>query len=370
MVSLWKSLKKPVPGAYQLDRLVDSRRLAEVEKSGLHVICDIDKTYLETEFENLLRMARIAFEAAADKVTVSGAAEVLLALRWGDLGRPLPADGAFPRPLHFVSSSPPQLRAVLEEKLTMDGLDWTSDTFKNQAYNIRMRRMDLLRQHVAYKSLAILNLVGAAAPGASFILVGDNAEFDAFIYAGIRLLLSGQLSRDGYRTYLEIFGVEPHVAHGLLAAMPEVEERHVAAILIRNVPGYVYIVEPPLTDGIRTFDNFYQAALVLMAEGLLPASRLWPLTRSFHNHYGLTQRQLAAMLRVVVDRCPGSPAQDAADDALRRLTAGSGGAEDPPAALVQSLTVDAQALDALSEKEILRHARLWMQRKQALTGKK
>ena len=98
-------------------KLIDHRaREPFPDQAGLaHVVCDIDKTYLETEFESLTRVASIAFESATDKITVTGATDVLLAVRWGAMEAPLSDD--WPRPLHFVSSSPPQLRAVLEEKL-------------------------------------------------------------------------------------------------------------------------------------------------------------------------------------------------------------------------------------------------------------
>ena len=394
-MSLWRTLKKPAGGPYRLSRLVDSRRLEAGGRGGAHVVCDIDKTYLETEFESVLRMARIAFEGPGDKVTVTGASEVLLLARWGDPDAPLPQDaaGTVPRALHFVSSSPPQLRAVLEEKLTMDGLDWSSDTFKNQAYNIRMGRMDLLRQHVAYKSQAILNLVAEAGPGSQFLMIGDNAESDAYIYTGLKLLLEGRLGSAGYQAYLETAGVEPDVAREVTkeyqAARAGEHGVRVAAVLLRDVPGYTFVTEPPLTDAVQTFDNFFEAALLLMAHGLIPAACLWALTRSFHNHHGMTRRQLAAMLRAPAvaarlaagkgggsDRgLAGSPALrplvEACDKSLSRLLEGAT-LRSPLAAsdaLVQSLTTDPAAHLALDEAGILRHARRWMERLHAQKAK-
>ena len=157
-------------------------------------------------------MARIAFEGPSDKVTVSGASEVLRAIRWGMSGqRERPAS------LHFVSSSPAQLRTVLDRKLQLDGLDWSSDTFKNQAYNLRKGRVDLLRHHLAYKSLAILRLVQAAGEGAQFVLLGDSAESDAYIYLGVQLLLSGELNAKSYKEFLLLGGVEAELAGELEA---------------------------------------------------------------------------------------------------------------------------------------------------------
>lgn len=358
MTSIWRNLRRGTQQPYKLTRLVDHRYW---ERSGAadaqHVICDIDKTYLETEFENLLRMIRIAFEAATDKITVTGASEVLLTARWG--ARDSTSKNGYPRPLHFVSSSPPQLRGVLEEKLMLDGLDWSSDTFKNQVYNIRMRRMDLLRQHVAYKSLAILRLVLSSGANARFYLLGDNAESDAYIYTGIKLLLDGRLSRDGYRRYLEAAGVEAQAAMDVVSDMPLAKGQTIAAILIRNVPGYQFVRTAPLTDAVQTFDNFYQAALLLAAHGLIEPEALWDLTRKFHNLHGMSQRQLRAML-ATFETCQHLPkaAREAAAAAASKLMPYTD--TDVSKAFRDSLAVDLERFNQLTEPTVLENASTWM----------
>lgn len=360
MTSFWRTLKqRAAPESYKLARLIDTREREDTKaESGACLICDIDKTYLETEFESLVRMIRIAFEAATEKVTVAGASEVLLAARWGGAkDSKLP-----PRPLHFVSSSPPQLRPVLEEKLMLDGLDWSSDTFKDQAYNLRMRRMDLLRQHVAYKSLAILNVTLRSAPDARFYLIGDNAESDAYIYTGVKLFLARRLSREAFaHGWLEAAGVEAQVATDLLSLVPEARGQEVAAVLIRNVPGYSFIAEPPLTDCVQPFDNFYQAALLLATHGLIAPEDLWQLTRSFHNHHGMQQRTLSATLGAVRALGQASPALKAAvAEAMAHLMPHT--ESDTPQGFAASLAKATDQLDRLSEGEIVQHARLWMDR--------
>lgn len=360
---LWRSLKqRSAATPYQLARLVNARRLEPFARGGRQIVCDIDKTYLETEFESLLRMARIAFEAAAAKVTVAGASDVLLLARWEDPDAPLAAaTEVLPRPLHFVSSSPPQLRTVLEEKLMMDGLEWSSDTFKDQAYNLRMGRMDLLRQHVAYKSRAILSVAQEAGAGARLTLIGDNAESDAYIYIGVKLLLEGRLSTKGYRAYLEAAGVEASVAGDVTAGISVAKDARVEAILIRNVPKYTFVDAPPLTDVVQTFDNFYQAALLLMAHGLLSPTKLWSLTRRFHNHHGMTLKQLAGMLEAARPATFAAPeAKAAIETALARLA--TTGDQDAGKTLSASLAMDVKRHETLDEAEIVRHARVWMRK--------
>lgn len=281
---------------YDLGKLVDHRLLDPVvfDHPGTHIICDIDKTYLETDFESIARMAKIAFERADEKVTVAGAREVLLEARWGydpDQGPSAP-----PKALHFVSSSPPQLRKVLEEKLMIDGLDWSSDTFKNQAYNIRMGRMDLLRQHVGYKSLAILNLVTKVPSGSTIYMIGDNAESDAYIYFGIKSLLDRSLSKEGYLQYLAAGGVEKSSLKEVDQIITQIPKAEVSEIFIRHVPGYDFIECSPMTDTMIRFENFYEVAMVLIATGVIPPGSMWKLSRSFHNRYELKIEEILGIL--------------------------------------------------------------------------
>jgi hypothetical protein len=364
---LWRSLTGKRNEPYRLERVVDTRWLETESRPARHIVCDIDKTYLETEFESVVRMARIAFEGASDKITVSGATDVLLAARWGDVTAAA-ADGGelYPRPLHFVSSSPPQLRAVLEEKLAIDQLDWTSDSFKNQAYNLRMGRVDLLRRHVAYKSSAILGVLAKASPGSLAYMLGDNAEMDAAIYLGVALYAARRFSADEYRDYLIAAGAEPASADEVIAACPEPPPATVQAILIRRLPGYPVVLEPGLTGGVIFFDNYLEAAAVLMHLGLIAPECAAGLARSFHNLYGMSRAQVAGVLATLAAH-PGVDATLRAEaEAMRELLragVAAGARADAPA-LAAALAV-ASPLPELDGAEALRRARLWFARGKA-----
>lgn len=71
--------------SYNVFRLID-QQLYEPFPNGdlsLQCICDIDKTYLETEFDTIFQLAKIAFwERPHQKITVPGATEILQAFRW------------------------------------------------------------------------------------------------------------------------------------------------------------------------------------------------------------------------------------------------------------------------------------------------
>ena len=356
MPSFWS--RKPSLD-YDFRRLIDTNWV-EKPKMGagaVHIVCDIDKTYLETRFESVVQMARIAFEEASQKITVQGASEVLLAARWDatDTEGHLVA----PRPLHFVSSSPPQLRSVLEEKLALDGLDWTSDTFKNQAYNLRKGRMDQLRQHVAYKSAAILRLIRAAGPGAHFVFLGDNAESDPLIYIGIKLAVEGRLDSEGYSRYLEIAGVKTEIARDVVALAEGLDDVRIREILIRSVSGYHAFDVPPFTDVVRRFANFFEAGLLLATVPVIGAQTLWPLTRVFHNLYGMSRSELAVHLRLLAGEADRSWSS-AAREALERLKAlGPMEARERPSPL---LPRDLGAFLGMSQDDILRHVKDWVTR--------
>jgi hypothetical protein len=294
----FSSFRRHQGDEYDLLKLVDQRVLEEkVSGSGnQQVICDIDKTYLETEFESFVKMARIPFEGAKDKITVRGATEVLQAYRWGD---PAVGDnplGVFPQPLHFVSSSPPQLRSVLEQKLALDGLDWSSDTFKNQAYNLKKGRFDQLRQQAAYKSAAILSILHRVKPGSSILFIGDNAESDAFVYLGIKLLVEGKLSPLGYQKYIELAGVEERVAKTLADLAGRKIECLVSGILIRDLPGSKFCLHDPVTRPVRLFSDFFEVAVFMMGLGYIEGSALWNLIRVFHNRHGISLERVISLL--------------------------------------------------------------------------
>ena len=183
----------------------------------------------------------------------------------------------------------------------MDGLHWSSDTFKNQAYNLRRGRVDLLRQHVAYKSAAILQVVRHAPEPPELVLIGDNAESDPVIYLGIKLFLEGHLGREGYRKYLEIAGVEPDLAEAVIAKYAYSLKGSVSRIFIRSLGGKKIARVSPLTSSIHEFASFSEVAFVECLEGGLHPGWVWQLVRTFHNRHGAELPDLLVRLYALRD---------------------------------------------------------------------
>ena len=268
MAKIWKSINPRRFTRYELGRLIDHRKRDEFPSGdGPHqIVCDIDKTYLETRFESFVDIIQVALETATAKQTVEGAADILMASRWGNIYSQAndPING-----LHFVSSSPPQLRPVLEEKLMIDGLEWDSDTFKNQAYNLLKGKVSFLKQHIAYKSAAILNIISSCPADRKYTFIGDNAESDPLIYLGVALYISGALDIDSYLQYLQAAGTDAQTLENFAKILPEVPSGEVSGIIIRNAPGYTRKIPEFLSSFIRSFDHFYETAFLLHNIGVI-----------------------------------------------------------------------------------------------------
>jgi hypothetical protein len=195
--------------------------------------------------------------------------------------------------IHFVSSSPPQLRLALDGKLTLDRLEWASDTFKNQSYNLRMARIDLMRHHIAYNTKAILDLVSRLPEGSSVLMIGDNAEFDAFIYSGVRLFVEGRMTFSQLLDWLRGARVEESVISQLAGSAWKIAENvRVAGVFIRSLPGYEEVSQTRLAGTWMMFDSWLQVALELMRQGYLGTEALAPLIRAFHNLHGVPMAHL------------------------------------------------------------------------------
>ena len=181
---------------YNFRRLIDKEYRCFLPEARVHIISDVDKTYLETKFSSKTDLLKIAFESHEDKVTVHGASELMQTLSSSDLK--LSGDLA----IHFVSASPPQLRNTIEMKLAGDQVCWNSTSFKNQTYNIKKRKFHLLRNHIAYKCSVILSLLQQSPEGSEIYLIGDNAEKDSFIYLLVKLVLEKEISPTMFQSIL------------------------------------------------------------------------------------------------------------------------------------------------------------------------
>jgi hypothetical protein len=154
----------------------NERRL-DSDYDGDVLLWDIDKTYLDTAFSSWRGLLAIPFELAVDKRAVPGAVPLLRALRRGTTRRSAMV------PLYFVSGSPPQLRRVIQQKMTIDGVEFDGITFKDQFGLARRGRLKDIKAQVGYKLTALLLYREELPQKARWLLFGDDVESDATIFS-------------------------------------------------------------------------------------------------------------------------------------------------------------------------------------------
>ena len=225
---------------------------------------DLDRTYLQTEFETFRQLMRTALEKASEKVAVPGASALIRELRARGDAR-----------LCIISGSPRQMRSVLEQKLRLDGVEWDELVLKDNVRNLLRGRFKALRGQVGYKLPALLESRASAPVEADEVLFGDDVEADAFIYSLYADLLGARVSEPLLRKLMEAADVYPDDAARILLAWKSIPP----ADPVRRIFVYLDRLTPPARFSrygprVVPIFNYFQAALVLMADGHLSAAQV------------------------------------------------------------------------------------------------
>jgi len=224
---------------------------------------DLDKTYLRTEFDSLGDLVRSAIETASDKKAYPGATALLRALR---------TEG---HRICIVSGSPTQMKAVLAAKLALDGIEYDEFVLKDNLRNILRGRFRALRAQIPYKLPALLESRGAAPPAPAETLFGDDAEADAIVYCLYADLLAGRVPLADLERILAAARAYPDEIGKCL----DLARRAPKGPVVRRILIHLDRRSPP--QGFRRFGsrlvpvyNYFQAALVLYADGVLSARQV------------------------------------------------------------------------------------------------
>lgn len=225
---------------------------------------DLDKTYLRTEFDTVRDLVRTAIERPDRKRSVPGAAALL---------RELSACGAR---IHILSGSPRQMRSRLEEKLAIDRVRWDELTLKPNLSNLARLRFRAMRDQLGYKLPSLLEArvrdqYRASESETRELLVGDDAEADAFVYSLYADLCSGKLPRTRLLGILERGQLYTDQRDACLAAFDRlarapVVERILIHLDRQTSPSAFRDYGPRVVP----FYNYFQAALVLAEDELVP----------------------------------------------------------------------------------------------------
>ncbi len=225
---------------------------------------DLDKTYLQTEFDTLRQLVRTAMQKAHEKKAVPGAAALIRELRASGDSR-----------LCIVSGSPTQMRAVLAEKLKLDGVEFDELVLKDNLKNLVRGRFKALRGQVGYKLPVLLRSRALAPADAEEVLFGDDAEADAFIYSLYADMVARRVSEPVVHQVLqaaEVYEDDITQVMKVWESIPQADPvRRIFINLDRlTTPASFAHYGPRLVP----IFNYFQAALVLMADGHLTAPQV------------------------------------------------------------------------------------------------
>ncbi len=275
----------------------NERRLP-ADYEGPLLLWDIDKTYLNTRFSSFWGLAAIPFELAVDKEAIPGVVPLIRALRHG------PEDASAIVPLYFISGSPLQLRRVIQQKMTLDGVDFDGITFKDQWGLVRAGRPRDIARQIGYKLKALLMYRRQVPTGARWLMFGDDAEDDAEIF-----LLFGRICAElrgrGLQTHLRSLNVpERDVAEVVdLAEGIDFGPDPVELIGIRQVRPH-----RPQSPDPRVFPSpsYLTTALMLADRGYIQPQAIATVVRTMRRR-GVSEAQLSYATRLAEARFDISP---------------------------------------------------------------
>lgn len=272
---------------------------------------DLDKTYLQAEFDTIGDIVRTARIPPEDRKNIPGAAALVRAIADE-------ATEAQPHEVYFLSGSPEQLRGVIDKKFELDGIAPSDLVLKPTVSNILRGHFRSVLGQVAYKLQALLLARAAAPVGSVETLFGDDSESDAFIYSLYADVVSGEVGPKLLAEVLERAGAYDSQIRAILAAREQViREAPVRRILIHHDSDTRPAVSSGFFPRLVPIYNHLQSAIVLALDGSLPARAVHRVAEELLRRYDF---ELEGLLRLAEDilRRQRSQLDDAA---YRRLAA-------------------------------------------------
>jgi hypothetical protein len=263
----------------------------------LHFRWDLDKTYLHTEFDTLRDLWRTFRQPADAKQNVAGARVLLRSLLEPE------RDDETRRRVTFISGSPRQMRRVLTEKLRLDGIEPDAFILKPNLSNLLRGRFRAMNDQVGYKLGALLDS-RVDGPQVQELLFGDDAEADALIYSLYADLLSGEVSADRFAGVLagtELYRSDIESLFARHATLRISDTARVARIFIRLDRRSPTARFDAFGARVVAIYNYYQAAVVLYADGRLSGPALGAVTLSMARD-GYTPMRIVNSLHDLVRR--------------------------------------------------------------------
>jgi hypothetical protein len=253
---------------------------------------DLDKTYLRSEFDSMRDLVKAALETAQDKQAYPGARALLRALSRNHGHR-----------ICIISGSPTQMRRVLAAKLALDGIEYAEFTLKNNLKNLMRGRLRAIRSQIPYKLPALLESRGKLANLPPETLFGDDAEADAVVYNLYADIVAGRVATADLARVLTIAKAYPDEIDRTLqlagALQPTTSVGRIIIHLDQRTPTVTF-----RRFGRRTVPvfNYFQAGLVLYADGVLTARQLLYVAREMLESKEFELTTLANSLQDLIRR--------------------------------------------------------------------
>lgn len=220
---------------------------------------DLDKTYLDTDFESFRGLVRSATEPAHRKRALPGAATLLRSLGEHSDSQ-----------VTVISGSPTQMRKVLSEKLALDGVQFDELVLKDSLGNLKKGRIRAIRGQIGYKLPALLEARIRSEDDAVEVLFGDDVEADALVYSLYADAVSGRVGAAEVSRVMERAGAYPDEIDRGLEALAKVKRYDaVQRIFIRLERGVPTHRLSALGTRVVPVYSWWQAALVLLEMGHL-----------------------------------------------------------------------------------------------------
>jgi hypothetical protein len=250
---------------------------------------DLDKTYLRTDFDTLRDLVRTAVERPDQKRTVPGAAALMREL--GDGGGVI----------HILSGSPEQLRGRIVEKLRLDGVRYETLTLKPNLQNMLRLRFRAVRGQLGYKLPTLLRRrcemprqTDDDGQPIGEVLLGDDAEADAFVYSLYADVCSGAVDGELLAEVMrEGDCYDDDVRDTVRFASYVVPGAVVGRILIHLERQSLPSDFDHFGSRVVPFYNYLQPAYVLHEDGWLSAAAVMRIAQDLATHHHFDGGSLA-----------------------------------------------------------------------------